>query len=104
MIATKQGKTRIRPRMRCKHAPNVATLEEQIRPLSSADKLVLIQSIAEMLREDAVEVEPKQALPTDAEHNPPSVRGLLHKYANPALIEQEETAWQMAMRKKHATG
>ena len=104
MIATKQGKTRIRPRMRRKHAPNVATLEEQIRPLSSADKLVLIQSIAEMLREDAVEVEPKQAVPTDAEHNPPSVRGFLHKYANPALIEQEETAWQMAMRKKHATG
>lgn len=31
------------------------------------------------------------------------VRGILHKYANPSLIEKEKSAWQHAVREKHAT-
>ncbi len=30
------------------------------------------------------------------------VRGYLHQYANPALIEQEKDAWKLAMKEKHA--
>lgn len=31
------------------------------------------------------------------------VRGFLHKYANPSLIEKEKSAWQLAVKEKHAT-
>ena len=55
MIATEQKKTRVKSSMRRKHKRNVAAIEEQIRPLSSADKLDLIQAITEMLREDTDE-------------------------------------------------
>ena len=31
----------------------------------------------------------------------PSAMGLLHKYANPALIPLEKEAWALAMEEKH---
>ena len=30
-----------------------------------------------------------------------SLRGYLRKYANPKLLEEEETAWQTAVKEKH---
>ena len=35
--------------------------------------------------------------------NVTSVRGFFHKYANPALIDEEKSAWQKAVKEKHAT-
>ena len=35
--------------------------------------------------------------------NVTSVKGFLHKYANPALIDEEKNAWQNAVKEKHAT-
>ena len=32
----------------------------------------------------------------------PSVKGFLHKYANPTLMKQEKAAWQKAVEEKHA--
>jgi hypothetical protein len=29
-------------------------------------------------------------------------KGILHKYANPALSSQEKTAWEMAVKEKYA--
>jgi hypothetical protein len=29
-------------------------------------------------------------------------RGILHKYKNPALISREKTAWELAVKEKHA--
>jgi hypothetical protein len=46
-------------------------------------------------------------LDTETEHKKPEnvkrVRGFLHKYANPALIDQETSAWQNAVKEKHVT-
>ncbi len=39
---------------------------------------------------------------TTAPSTPESVRGILAKYKNPALIEKETAAWEMAVMEKHA--
>ena len=33
-----------------------------------------------------------------------SMAGILHRYANPALIPYENEAWEKAMKEKHAAG
>ena len=43
----------------------------------------------------------RKATATDSVEN---VAGLLHRYANPALIPYEGEAWEKAMKEKHAAG
>ena len=43
---------------------------------------------------------PKQAAQTVIRKN--SLRGSLKRYANPALIEQEQSAWEVSVSEKYA--
>lgn len=63
-------------------SPSIAELLPSIATLSPADKFRLVQIILQQLAAEQSLKTPKKSL-----------RGTLKHYANPSLIDQEQTAW-----------
>jgi hypothetical protein len=91
MFVTKRAMS-MRTRNRPKKEGHLLEIEEQIRPLSQAEKIVLIQDIAEMLQEDADE-RLLQRLQMAAAAADPRAPGLIEAYEAAsqlqALLDQE---------------
>lgn len=72
---------------------------EYIREIINSDKLENIFYIPENLKHRTVEV---LIVPIQEKKNEiGKFRGILKEYANPDLVELEESAWEMVAREKH---
>jgi hypothetical protein len=69
---------------------SIAELLPTISELSRADKFQLVQIVLQQLAAEQGIKKPKKSL-----------RGTLKHYANPSLIEQEQTAWLNAVGDYH---
>lgn len=71
-------------------SPSIAELLPSIATLSPADKFRLVQIILQQLAAEQSLKTPKKSL-----------RGTLKHYANPSLIDQEQTAWLNVLGEGH---
>lgn len=69
---------------------SIAEILPAISNLSHADKFQLVQIVIQQLAAEQNIKTPKKSL-----------RGTLNHYANPSLIDQEQTAWLNAVRDDH---
>jgi hypothetical protein len=73
-----------------------------IRKIIQAQQLLPIMPLPPQMQNSRVEiivlpvVEAKESL-----HAAESMKGYLKQYANPALIEQEKSAWTLNLKEKH---
>ena len=65
------------------------------------DKIETVYAFVRFIDSDAYEM-PSEPVPTKIE-DVQSILGIAHEYANPALIEQEEGAFERAIAEKYAT-
>ena len=78
---------------------------ETVRAVMDSERLVPIIELPDNLRHREVEViviaHVANVMPE--KYFPPEngIKGLLKQYANPALVEQEKTAWETAIQEKY---
>lgn len=80
----------------------MSTLEKTIGLLENMpdDKVAAVYAFVRFIDSDAYEI-PSETVPVKRE-TIQSMLGIAHEYANPALIEQEEGAFERAIAEKYA--
>lgn len=81
----------------------MSTLDKTIGLLETMpdDKIETVYAFVRFIASDSYE-SPSELVPKKAE-TIQSMLGIAHEYANPALIEQEEGAFERAIAEKYAT-